>query len=85
MYLLPSTAVTRYTSSSTPARLISGSSLLAQLPWFSRLFGDAPGLNGQYTVVGTVASGMDVVDKLKKGSRALDGKVTEPDRIVTAR
>jgi cyclophilin family peptidyl-prolyl cis-trans isomerase len=52
---------------------------------FFIVFGDAPGLNGQYTVVGTVTSGMDVVDKLKKGSRALDGKVSDPDRIVSAR
>lgn len=36
-------------------------------------FADAPFLNGQYTVVGDVVSGMDVVDKLKKapaGSQA---------------
>jgi peptidylprolyl isomerase len=52
---------------------------------FFIMFGDAAGLNGQYTVVGTVISGMDTVDKLKKGSRALDGKVTDPDRIVSAR
>jgi peptidylprolyl isomerase len=52
---------------------------------FFIMFGDAPGLNGQYTVVGQVVSGMHVVDKLKKGSRAQDGKVTDPDRIVTAR
>jgi peptidylprolyl isomerase len=52
---------------------------------FFIMFADAPGLNGQYTVVGTVVSGMDTVDKLKKGSRALDGKVADPDRIVTAR
>ncbi len=52
---------------------------------FFIMFGDASGLNGQYTVVGTVVSGMDTVDKLKKGSRAQDGKVTDPDRIVSAR
>ena len=32
------------------------------------LFGDASFLNGQYTVVGEVVSGMDVVDKIKKGA-----------------
>jgi peptidylprolyl isomerase len=52
---------------------------------FFIMFGDAPGLNGQYTVVGNVVSGMETVDKLKKGSRAQDGKVTDPDRIVSAR
>ena len=52
---------------------------------FFIVFGETPGLNGQYTVVGNVVSGMETVDKLKKGSRAQDGKVTDPDRIVSAR
>jgi peptidylprolyl isomerase len=50
---------------------------------FFFMFGDAPSLNGQYTVVGEVVSGMDVVDKLKKappGSRG--GEVTDPDKMV---
>jgi peptidylprolyl isomerase len=51
---------------------------------FFIMFGDAPGLNGQYTVVGEVISGMDVVDKIKKGSQAQNGTVTDPDRIVRA-
>ena len=34
---------------------------------FFIMFGDAPSLNGQYTVIGEVVSGMDVVDKIKKG------------------
>jgi peptidylprolyl isomerase len=42
------------------------------------------GLNGQYTVIGEVLSGMDVVDKLKKGSQAQNGAVSNPDRIVRA-
>ena len=45
-------------------------------------FGDASFLNGQYTVVGQVTSGMDVVDKIKKGSSSDNGKVTNPDKIV---
>ena len=45
-------------------------------------FGDASFLNGQYTVVGQVTSGMDVVDKIKKGSTSDNGKVTNPDKIV---
>jgi peptidylprolyl isomerase len=40
------------------------------------------GLNNQYTVIGEVASGMDVVDKIKKGSSAANGAVSDPDRIV---
>ena len=50
---------------------------------FFFMFGDAPSLNGQYTVVGEVVSGMDVVDKLKKappGTRG--GEVTDPDKMV---
>jgi peptidylprolyl isomerase len=38
----------------------------ANSQWFI-CFGDASFLNGQYTVIGEVLSGMDVVDKLKKG------------------
>jgi peptidylprolyl isomerase len=46
-------------------------------------FGDASFLNGQYTVIGEVVSGMDVADKLKKappGSQS--GAVTDPDKMV---
>jgi peptidylprolyl isomerase len=39
-------------------------------------------LTGQYTVFGEVASGMDVVDKIKKGDPARNGQVTSPDKIV---
>src|SRR5579862_8880680 len=43
---------------------------------FFIMFGDAPSLDGQYTVIGQVVSGMDVVDKIKKGSDADNGKVS---------
>jgi peptidylprolyl isomerase len=49
---------------------------------FFIMYGDAPSLNNQYTVVGQVVSGMDVVDKIKKGSAANNGSVSEPDKIV---
>jgi peptidylprolyl isomerase len=49
---------------------------------FFIMYGDAASLNGQYTVIGQVVSGMDVVDKIKKGSDADNGKVSNPDRIV---
>ena len=39
-------------------------------------------LNGQYTVVGNVISGMDVVDAIKKGDPDLNGAVIDPDRMV---
>lgn len=45
-------------------------------------FADAPFLNHKYTVVGEVVSGMDVVDKIKKGAKEDNGKVTDPDKII---
>ncbi len=44
---------------------------------FFIMFDDGSFLNGQYTVVGEVVRGMDVVDKLKRGEPPAD-----PDRIV---
>jgi cyclophilin family peptidyl-prolyl cis-trans isomerase len=49
---------------------------------FFIMFGESPGLNGQYTVVGEVVSGMDAIDKIKKGSASQNGAVQNPDRIV---
>jgi cyclophilin family peptidyl-prolyl cis-trans isomerase len=49
---------------------------------FFIMFGEAPSLNGQYTVIGEVVSGMDVVDKIKKGSEAQNGSVSNPDRMT---
>jgi peptidylprolyl isomerase len=45
-------------------------------------FADAAFLNNKYTVVGQVVSGMDVVDKIKKGAKEDNGAVTAPDKIV---
>jgi peptidylprolyl isomerase len=39
-------------------------------------------LTGQYTLFGEVVSGMDVVDKIKKGDAAANGMVSNPDKIV---
>lgn len=47
-------------------------------------FSDAPNLDGQYTVWGRVSSGMDAVDKLRKGDPSRNGVVTNPDKIVSA-
>lgn len=44
---------------------------------FFIMFADAPHLNGQYTVVGEVVSGMEAVDKIKRGE-----PVQNPDRIL---
>ncbi|MCP9626755.1 peptidylprolyl isomerase [Rhodopseudomonas palustris] len=50
---------------------------------FFIMFDDGPSLNGQYTVIGQVVSGMDVVDKLKKASAGSPGgSVTDPDKMV---
>jgi peptidylprolyl isomerase len=48
-------------------------------------FDDSSFLNGKYTVIGEVTSGMDVVDKIKKGSKADNGSVANPDKIVKMR
>ena len=38
-----------------------------------------------YAVFGKVVSGMEFVDAIKKGARADNGTVTDPDKIVSAR
>jgi len=45
----------------------------------------APGefLNGKYAVVGHVIEGMEVVDKIKKGSVDLNGAVEDPDVMTS--
>ena len=45
-------------------------------------FAEAPFLDHKYTVIGQVTSGMDVVDKIKKGSKQENGKVENPDKII---
>ena len=42
-------------------------------------------LDRQYTGFGKVTSGMEFVDKIKKGDMNDNGKVTDPDKIVTLR
>lgn len=45
---------------------------------------DTPHLNGQYTVWGRVVSGMEIVDRIKKGAPG-SGVVDNPDKIVSLR
>ena len=45
-------------------------------------FDTASSLNGKYTVFGEVTSGMEIVDKIKKGNEADNGAVNAPDKIV---
>ncbi|MBP7242217.1 peptidylprolyl isomerase [Amaricoccus sp.] len=46
---------------------------------FFIMFAPAPHLDGQYTIVGEVASGMEVVDAIERGDIASGGAVAEPD------
>ncbi len=52
---------------------------------FFIVYADAPQLNGKYTVFGEVVSGMDIVDKIKKGSKSNNGMVDNPDKIIKMR
>ncbi|NOX41469.1 MAG: peptidylprolyl isomerase [Alphaproteobacteria bacterium] len=52
---------------------------------FFIMFADAPGLNGQYTIIGNVISGQDVVDAIKKGDSSRNGSVVEPDYMKSVR
>ena len=49
---------------------------------FFIMYASNSGLNGQYTVVGQVVSGMEAIDKIKKGPESANGAVTNPDVIV---
>jgi peptidylprolyl isomerase len=48
-------------------------------------FDAAPFLDGKYTVWGRVVQGMEFVDKIKKGSSANNGEVSNPDKIKQMR
>ena len=52
---------------------------------FFIMFAPAPNLDGQYTIVGKVVGGMDLVDKIKKGDEADNGTVSDPDRMIKVR
>lgn len=52
---------------------------------FFIMFAEGAFLNGQYTVFGNVVSGMEAVDKIKRGNAAANGTVTQPDRMVRVR
>jgi peptidylprolyl isomerase len=49
---------------------------------FFIMYAPTPSLDGQYTIVGDVISGMDALDKIKKGSEDNNGMVTDPDKII---
>jgi cyclophilin family peptidyl-prolyl cis-trans isomerase len=49
---------------------------------FFIMFAPNPGLDGQSTIWGEVVSGMEFVDKIKKGDSARNGSVVNPDKII---
>lgn len=49
---------------------------------FFIVLADSNFLDNQYTVWGRVTSGMEFVDKIKKGDSNNNGAVTDPDKIV---
>ena len=51
---------------------------------FFIVFDSAPHLDRNYTAFGKVISGMEFVDKIKKGNGP-NGSVTEPDKIISLR
>jgi peptidylprolyl isomerase len=52
---------------------------------FFIMFAPAPSLQGDYTVVGNVESGMELVDRIKKGDPAQNGMVENPDSMIKVR
>jgi len=52
---------------------------------FFIILADGDFLNGQYTVVGQVTKGMDVVDAIKKGSESNNGQVSNPDKMLSVK
>lgn len=51
---------------------------------FFIMFAPAPSLDGDYTIVGQVETGMEFVDAIKKGS-GQSGLVSDPDRMLKVR
>lgn len=52
---------------------------------FFIVFDDARFLDKQYTAWGKVTSGMEFVDRIKKGDSNNNGEVRDPDKIITLR
>jgi len=52
---------------------------------FFLMFAPAPHLNGQYTVLGQITDGLDVLDAIRRGTGPNGAMVGEPDRMVSVR
>lgn len=51
---------------------------------FFIMFDAAPHLDGQYTIVGDVTKGMELVDAIKRGAGG-NGEVSDPDHMISVR
>ncbi|MBW0157257.1 peptidylprolyl isomerase [Sedimentimonas flavescens] len=51
---------------------------------FFIMFQASPHLDGQYTIVGHVVEGLEIVDQIQKGDMRQNGLVDQPDYIVHA-
>lgn len=52
---------------------------------FFLMFAPAPHLNGQYTVLGQIVDGFEVLDAIKRGTGGNGAVVGEPDRMAAVR
>ena len=52
---------------------------------FFLMFAPAPHLNGQYTVVGRIVDGLDVLDAIKRGAGPNGAVIGEPDVMAAVR
>lgn len=52
---------------------------------FFIMLGDGDFLDGQYTIIGDVVSGMEFVDQIKKGDASANGLVDGPDKMLKVR
>lgn len=50
---------------------------------FFIMLADSPHLDGKYTVWGRVITGMEFIEKIKKGDRNNNGTVVDPDTIIS--
>lgn len=52
---------------------------------FFIMFSDGPWLNGQYTIVGQVTEGLEVLDAIKRGAGPNGAVIGQPDMMETVR
>ena len=52
---------------------------------FFIMFEEGSFLNGQYTIIGEVTAGMDIVDQIKRGEGANGAVIGDPDVMTAVR